>query len=164
MPAPETREPVQSDPPSQPEFVANPGAAVLARLDTALPRKGSLIPADITIEGKIDGDGRIRIVGKFEGDVDVQGRRTIGAGARLTGDVRADRVTIAGYLEGNVEQASPVDLRRAGVVIGDLKADSLTVAAGARLRGQAEFAWDHGTGAKAGNPSNVQGTLISANP
>jgi cytoskeletal protein CcmA (bactofilin family) len=37
-----------------------------------------------------------------------------------------------------------VDLQQTGVVIGDVKAGSLTVAAGARLRGQAEFGWDDG--------------------
>jgi len=62
--------------------------------------------------------------------------------------VRADKVTIAGELEGNVEQASLVDLQQTGVVLGDIKAGTLTVAAGARLRGSAEFGWDDGKGPK----------------
>jgi cytoskeletal protein CcmA (bactofilin family) len=108
--------------------------------------KESLIAADITIEGKIEGGGSVRIAGKFKGDVNVQGDLTIDAGAKLTGGVRADKVTIAGELEGNVEQATLVDLQHSGVIIGDVKAGSLTVAAGARLRGQAEFGWDDGKG------------------
>jgi len=56
--------------------------------------------------------------------------------------VRADKVTIAGELEGNVEEATLVNLLDSGIVVGDLRAGSLTVAAGARLRGQAEFGWD----------------------
>jgi cytoskeletal protein CcmA (bactofilin family) len=80
--------------------------------------------------------------------VNVQGDLTIETGAKLTGAVRADKVTIAGELEGNVEQATLVDLLQSGVVIGDVKAGSLTVAAGARLRGQAEFGWDDGKGGK----------------
>jgi len=48
------------------------------------------------------------------------------------------------------------------VVIGDLKAGSITVAAGARLRGQAEFGWDDGKGAKAGKLSKVHDAEISA--
>jgi cytoskeletal protein CcmA (bactofilin family) len=134
----------------------------LARGDTALSRKESLIAADITIEGKIEGGGSVRIAGKFKGDVNVQGDLTIEAGAKLTGAVRADKVTIAGELEGNVEQASLVDLQQTGVVVGDLKAGSLTVAAGARLRGQAEFGWDDGKGAKAGKLSKVHDAEISA--
>jgi cytoskeletal protein CcmA (bactofilin family) len=112
-------------------------------------RKESLIAADITIEGKIEGGGSVRIAGKFKGDVNVQGDLTIENGAKLTGAVRADKVTIAGELEGNVEEATLVDLLQSGVVIGDVKAGSLSVAAGARLRGQAEFGWDD---AKPGKP------------
>ena len=156
-PAPEAWEPSKHDAPSKPELVPSPAAAPIARADTGLPRKESLIAADITIEGKIEGGGSVRIAGKFKGDVKVQGDLTIEAGAKLTGGVRADKVTIAGELEGNVEQSSHVDLLQTGVVMGDLKAGSLTVAAGARMRGQAEFGWDDGKGSKAGKPSNGHG-------
>jgi cytoskeletal protein CcmA (bactofilin family) len=152
-PAPEAREPARFDAPSKPELVPSPAAAPIARADTGLPRKESLIAADITIEGKIEGGGSVRIAGKFKGDVSVQGDLTIEAGAKLTGSVRADKVTIGGELEGNVEEASRVDLLQTGVVMGDLKAGSLTVATGARMRGQAEFGWDEGKGAKAGKHS-----------
>jgi hypothetical protein len=66
------------------------------------PRKESLIAADLTIEGKIEGGGSVRIAGKFKGDVNVQGDLTIEAGAKLIGSVRADKVVISGELEGNV--------------------------------------------------------------
>ena len=156
-PAPEAWEPSKHDAPSKPELVPSPAAAPIARADTGLPRKESLIAADITIEGKIEGGGSVRVAGKFKGDVNVQGDLTIETGAKLTGSVRADKVTIAGELEGNVEQASRVNLLETGVVIGDLKAGSLTVATGARMRGQAEFGWDDGKGSKAGKPSNGHG-------
>src|SRR6478672_9560387 len=113
-----------------------------ARTESTQARKESLIAADITVEGKIEGAGSVRIAGKFKGDVNVQGDLTIEPGAKLTGSVRADKVSIAGELEGNVEEASLVTLLETGVVVGDLRAGSLTVAAGARVRGQAEFGWD----------------------
>jgi cytoskeletal protein CcmA (bactofilin family) len=160
--APETRAPTGYDAPPKPELVASPVAAPLARADTGLPRKESLIAADITIEGKIDGTGSVRIAGKFKGDVNVAGDLTIEAGAKLTGGVRADKVAIAGELEGNVEQASRVDLLSTGVVIGDLKAGSLTVAAGARMRGQAEFGWDDSDGSKSARHSNGYGAESGA--
>jgi cytoskeletal protein CcmA (bactofilin family) len=156
-PAPEAREPARFDAPPKPELVPSAAAAPAARADTGLPRKESLIAVDITIEGKIEGGGSVRIAGKFKGDVNVQGDLTIEAGATLTGGVRADKVTIAGELEGNVEEASRVDLMQTGVVTGDLKAGSLTVAAGARMRGQAEFGWDDSKGSKAGKHSDGHG-------
>jgi cytoskeletal protein CcmA (bactofilin family) len=161
-PIPEAREPVRYDALSQPEFAPSPPVALAVRADTGLPRHESLIAADITIEGKIEGGGSIRIAGKFKGDVSVQGDLTIEAGAKLTGGVRADKVTIAGELEGNVEQASHVDLLQTGVVIGELKAGSLAVAAGARMRGQAEFGWDDDKTSKVGKRSNGHGVESGA--
>src|SRR5213080_1713109 len=147
--APEAMGAVRFDTPSKPELVPSPIYVPVASPDTGLPRKESLIAADITIEGKIEGGGSVRIAGKFKGNVSVQGDLTIEAGAKLTGSVRADNVTIAGELEGNVEEASHVDLSPTGVLTGDLKAGSLTVAAGARMRGQVEFGWDDGKAPKA---------------
>jgi cytoskeletal protein CcmA (bactofilin family) len=104
--------------------------------------KESLIASDITIEGKIEGSGHVRIAGKFKGDVNVQGDLSIEKDAKLNGSVRATKVTVAGELEGNIEAAAQVDLQQSGVLIGDLKAGSLIVAAGSRMRGHAEFGWD----------------------
>jgi len=104
--------------------------------------KESLIASDITIEGKIEGTGHVRIAGKFKGDVNVQGDLTIEKDAKLNGSVRAKKITVAGELEGNIEAASQVELQQSGVLIGDLKAGSLTVAAGSRMRGQVEFGWE----------------------
>ena len=163
-PSPETKEPARYDTAARPELTPAPApaptAAPAARADTAPTRKESLIASDITIEGKIEGGGSVRIAGKFKGDVSVQGDLTIEAGAKVTGSVRADKVTIAGDLEGNVEQASLVDLLQTGVVVGDLKAGSLTVAAGARMRGQAEFGWDEGKVPKAGKLARIHDAEI----
>ena len=104
--------------------------------------KESLIASDITIEGKIEGSGHVRIAGRFKGDVNVQGDLTIEKDAKLNGGVRAKKVTGAGEREGNIDTAAQVELQQSGVLIGDLKAGSLTVAAGSRMRGQAEFGWE----------------------
>jgi cytoskeletal protein CcmA (bactofilin family) len=104
--------------------------------------KESLIAAGLTIEGKIEGSGHVRIAGNFKGDVNVQGNLTIEAGARVTGGVRANTVVVGGELEGNIDAAARVELLQTGVLNGDLKAGSLIVAAGSRMRGRAEFGWD----------------------
>ncbi|MFO7304113.1 MAG: polymer-forming cytoskeletal protein [Gammaproteobacteria bacterium] len=112
---------------------------------TSPPRadtKESILAAGLTIEGKIEGAGNVRIAGNFKGDIHVQGNLTIEAGAKVTGGVRAHTVIVAGELEGNIDAASRVELLQTGVLNGDLKAGSLTVAAGSRMRGHAEFGWD----------------------
>src|SRR5262245_2631528 len=54
--------------------------------------KESLLAAGLTIEGKIEGAGHVRIAGNFKGDVHVQGNLTIEPGAKVTGGVRANTV------------------------------------------------------------------------
>ncbi|MBD9477703.1 polymer-forming cytoskeletal protein [Pseudoxanthomonas sp. PXM02] len=125
-----------------PAVTAPPGTRPVERPAPQEALKESLIAADLTIEGKIEGTGHIRIAGKFKGDVNVQGDLTIETGAKLNGGVRAKKVTIAGELEGNIESASRVELLSSGVLVGDVKAGALTVAAGSRMRGNAEFGWD----------------------
>jgi cytoskeletal protein CcmA (bactofilin family) len=103
--------------------------------------KESILASDLTIEGKIEGSGHVRIAGSFKGDVNVQGNLTIEAGARVTGQVRASTVIVAGELHGNIEGAARVEIQETGILVGDVKAGSLTVSAGSRMRGQVEFGW-----------------------
>lgn len=109
------------------------------RVDTS---REALISAGLTIEGKIQGTGHVRIAGHFNGDVQVEGNVTIEPGARITGQVRAQIVVVGGELEGNIEGATRVELLETGVLSGDLKAAALVVAAGSRMRGRVEFGWD----------------------
>jgi cytoskeletal protein CcmA (bactofilin family) len=121
------------EPPARP-------AATQHRADAST--KESIIAAGLTIEGKIEGSGHVRIAGDFKGDVNVQGNLTIEAGAHVTGGVKADTVVVGGQLDGNIDASSRVELLQTGVFNGELKAGSLTVAAGSRMRGKAEFGWD----------------------
>ena len=88
-PLPEAKEatqPVRYDaPPPKPEAVHTPAPtpAPVTRTESHAPRKESLIAADITIEGKIEGGGSVRIAGNFKGDVNVDGDLALESGAKL---------------------------------------------------------------------------------
>jgi cytoskeletal protein CcmA (bactofilin family) len=124
------------------ETARAPAAATAAPAARAGEVKESVLAAGLTIEGKIEGAGNVRVAGSFKGDVHVQGNLTIEQGAKITGSVRANTVIVGGELEGNIDAATRVELLQTGVLNGDLKAGSLTVAAGSRMRGRAEFGWD----------------------
>lgn len=141
-PVAETREPLRTE--TLPRAEPAPAFAATPATEPERARKESLIAADLTIEGKIEGTGSVRIAGKFKGDVNVQGDLLIETGAKVTGAVRAEKIVVAGELEGNIEGAARVDLQQSGIITGDVKAGSFTVAAGARMRGQAVFGWDDG--------------------
>jgi cytoskeletal protein CcmA (bactofilin family) len=148
FPSPDaTPTPAKSD---LPPFVEQPKADLAAVPRTAAPaparekaKSESLIAPDLAIEGKIEGTGHVRIAGRFKGDVDVRGDLTIESGAQVTGSIRAEKVSISGELIGNVETATHVDLLQSGSLTGDLKAATATVAAGARMRGMADFGWEN---------------------
>jgi cytoskeletal protein CcmA (bactofilin family) len=127
----------------------SPTQAAPPRATSSTELKESLIAADLTIEGKIEGSGHVRIAGKFKGDVNVKGDLTIEKSAKLNGGVRANKVTVAGELEGNIESASRVEMLDSAVMTGDLKAGSLTVAAGSRIRGHVECGWGDADAQKA---------------
>jgi cytoskeletal protein CcmA (bactofilin family) len=105
------------------------------------PAKESLIAADVTIEGKIEGAGHVRIAGRFKGDVNVEGNVTIEQGAHVTGQIAAATVVVSGEVHGNIVASSRVELLETGAISGDVKAAVLTVAAGSRMRGTADFGW-----------------------
>ena len=141
---PPPRDALQREP-ERPAIAEVPRRAVVEAIEPrSAPRaeaKESLIAADLTIEGKIEGAGHVRIAGRFKGDVQVQGNLTIENGAHLAGQVRAKQVTVAGELHGNIDGAGRVEVLETGVLVGDVKAGSVSIAAGSRMRGQIEFGW-----------------------
>src|SRR5436190_19246631 len=58
--------------------------------------KESVIAADLTMEGKIEGAGHVRMAGRCKGDVNVVGGIGSGSGAKITGSVRGGMVTAGG--------------------------------------------------------------------
>jgi cytoskeletal protein CcmA (bactofilin family) len=127
---------VPSVPPPAAEPARRPGERA-----TGAPAKESLIAADVTIEGKIEGAGHVRIAGRFKGDVNVQGNVTIEQGAHVTGQIAAAMVIVSGEVHGNIDASARVELLETGAINGDVRAAVLTVAAGSRMRGNADFGW-----------------------
>jgi cytoskeletal protein CcmA (bactofilin family) len=144
--------PADVSPRKDAEFRPEPAAShsTAPARTTSREMRESLISSELTIEGKIEGSGHVRIAGRFKGEVNVQGNLAIEPGAKLTGGVRAHTVVVGGELEGNITDATKVELLETGVLTGDVKAGSLTVAAGSRMRGQVEFGWEEGARQKSG--------------
>jgi cytoskeletal protein CcmA (bactofilin family) len=143
--SPPAAAPVPMERSPAPERSASNEAAMAAVPRRPAPRSEggeSVIAANLTIEGKIEGSGNVRMAGRFKGDVRIDGNFNIDPGAHLTGQVLAAVVVVGGELQGNIESAKRVDVLEGGVIVGDVKAGSITVAAGSRMRGHVEFGWD----------------------
>jgi cytoskeletal protein CcmA (bactofilin family) len=144
-PAPVAERPAPSDRVTNDRISSDAALAAAQRRPAPVARgEGgeSVIAANLTIEGKIEGSGNVRMAGRFKGDVRIDGNFNIEPGAHLTGQVLAAVVVVGGELQGNIESAKRVDVLEGGVIVGDVKAGSITVAAGSRMRGHVEFGWD----------------------
>ena len=154
--APFPENPVSAPPITTP--IASTPTPVAQVTPSATPAlRESIISPDLSIEGKIEGAGHVRIAGKFKGDVNVKGNLTLEEGAKLNGSVRADRVSLAGELDGNIDSAEHVDLQKTCALNGDIKAKTVTIAAGSRVKGHIECGWgdsDTPESKRNGTPAN----------
>ena len=146
-----TNDPALAAAPRRPTPAPAPAPVVRDRVDAG----ESVIAANLSIEGKIEGTGNVKMAGKFKGDVRIDGNFTIDSGAHVTGQVLAGIVVVGGELQGNVESAKRIDVLETGVIVGDVKAGSITVAAGSRMRGHVEFGWDDEKSLKMTNAPSV---------
>src|SRR4030088_290970 len=156
---PQSAPPPERTPPER--HASEPALAVSPRRPTPKPSSEggeSVIAANLTIEGKIEGTGNVKIAGRFKGDVRIDGNFSIEHGAHLTGQVLAGIVVVGGELQGNIESAKRVDVLEGGVIVGDVKAGSITVAAGSRMRGHVEFGWADDKASKATGLTTATGT------
>ena len=100
----------------------------------------SILAAGLTIEGKIECSGNIRVAGRFQGNVKVTGELTIEPGASIDGEVTADTVLVGGEVQGLIVAASRVEFKESGVLIGALKA-GLELGLWHGVRDDAETTW-----------------------
>ncbi len=143
----------RTEPPQEPVGRTSPGP--VRRMEdqrivspTARPSE-SVLSAGLTIEGKIEGTGNVRISGRVKGNINVKGEFTIEPGASIDGEVTADTVLVGGEVRGKIVASSRVEFKESGTLVGDLTAGTLTVAAGSKMRGNVAFGWKEGETADA---------------
>ena len=102
---------VQSEPVEKVEPAPAPMPAVAPRKESVpRDRYESVLGSGVSIEGKMEGDGDVRIAGKFKGDIHIRGNLNIQKGAHLTAKINADAVTIEGEVDGTVVASGQVTL------------------------------------------------------
>jgi len=154
----------QSEPIEKTEPAPAPVPPVAPRRES-IPRdrNESVLGSGVSIEGKMEGDGDVRIAGKFKGDIHIKGNLNIQKGAHLTAKINAEAVTIEGEIDGTIVASGQVMLSESGQFVGDLKAKTLTVAAGSRMRGNVEFGWNESEALKYANGrAHDSGKSVSA--
>lgn len=108
----------------------------------------SLLGPGLRWEGTLQGQGRVRLEGHFQGVIRVQGEVTVGPQGRvIVEEIEALTVVIAGLLQGPVK-AKHVVLKHTGRLHGDVVTTSLEAEAGGFLKGRVQmeerltFSWE----------------------
>jgi cytoskeletal protein CcmA (bactofilin family) len=99
-----------------------------------MEEKLTIVDAAARVEGKLTGKDA-RILGRFEGEIQLTGRLQIGDGAEVEARVRAEACEIGGRYRGQLEARSVVLLEKARVE-GSLSSETLAVREGAQLDGE----------------------------
>ena len=97
----------------------------------------SSISRDVTVVGKIFGEGTVQLFGRIEGEVRAS-TVLIGEGAQIEGDLVAEEVLVAGEVKGTIH-ANQVKLNSTAVVEGDIFHRSLSIDENARFEGLSKY-------------------------
>ena len=89
--------------------------------------------------GRLTGEGGVRIEGTFEGEIQLNGLLVVGTTGRVTcEDLRARTVIVAGTVRGDLT-AHKVEIRASGRVWGNVTTKAFATEEGAFLRGQIQM-------------------------
>ena len=96
----------------------------------------AFLGAQISVKGKVSGAGNLIVMGRLEGQFEIDGELIVAPPAVVTGEIRAGSVTISGTLTGTVAARERIHLEKGAVVTGSLAGARLTVADGAVFNGE----------------------------
>lgn len=93
----------------------------------------TMIDAQTDIRGKLKGKDA-RVLGRFNGEVNLSGRLVLGEGSQVEATVKAEAAEIAGVFKGDISVRSLLLLEQASVE-GTIDAQVLAVREGAQMNG-----------------------------
>jgi cytoskeletal protein CcmA (bactofilin family) len=94
------------------------------------------IGADVTLKGELSGAGALAILGRFEGDIALDGTLHVGPDARVDANITADAIVVAGVVRGNLSADTRVEILPGGSLTGSVKSGSFAAADGASVKGE----------------------------
>lgn len=97
---------------------------------------GSIIGADMVVEGNIKATEAIRVEGNVKGDVSSEGTLVISSTGKVIGNIKGNNIMIAGTIEGDLFSGGRTEVASTGKIIGNIRTKSLIVDENAVFQGQ----------------------------
>lgn len=96
----------------------------------------SLIAKHLELKGNLNGAGDLRIDGKIEGDVTLNGNLFLTENAQVKGNIQANNLQCNGIIEGNIFIKEKFTIGSKSKIIGDIKTKILIIEEGAEINGK----------------------------
>jgi len=108
------------------------------RTDAA--QMNGFIGKDVTINGKMEFDGSVRVDGHFNGEINaMNGTLIIGESAVLEAKVKVDTAIVSGEFRGEIEGKSRIELRAPAKMYGNTTTANLIIGEGVLFEGTCEM-------------------------
>lgn len=102
------------------------------------PGQENILNGEVEIKGNLKFTNSLRFEGKIEGQVQSEGKFTLGATGEVRGDIVVSQAVIEGKVHGNVVCADRIELKARAQLFGDLKASRLVIEEGVVFSGKCE--------------------------
>ncbi len=99
----------------------------------------TIIGSGTSFDGKLTAKGTLRIDGRVDGEVEVEGNIFLGENSVINADIACNNLTVAGEVNGTVTLAGKLHIARTGKVIGDISVGNLIISDGAVFKGNCKM-------------------------
>jgi cytoskeletal protein CcmA (bactofilin family) len=96
----------------------------------------TVIGEGMTLKGELHGAGPITVLGRFEGDIVIEGTITVGAGGQVDANITAAAIVIDGVVRGNLSADTKVEIGPTGSLTGSVKSAALSASDGATVKSE----------------------------
>jgi cytoskeletal protein CcmA (bactofilin family) len=96
----------------------------------------SVIGEGLTLKGELHGTGPITVLGRFEGDIVIEGTVIVGAGGHVDANITADAIVIDGVVRGNLSADTKVEIGPTGSLTGSVRSAALSASDGATVKSE----------------------------
>ena len=121
----------------------------------------TVVGSESQISGEFFSSGNVRMDGKFQGSLKIEGNILIGESADICADIDARNISIAGSVRGDVT-GHKVQLLRTGRIWGDISASALTTEEGAFIDGKIAMVGHAAMQSEALDVEQERGSAISS--
>jgi cytoskeletal protein CcmA (bactofilin family) len=93
----------------------------------------------LAVKGNVSGSGNVIMMGRLDGEVDLNGELVVAPPAVVKGDIKAANLTVSGRVGGSLTARGKIHLEKSAVVEGRMSAPRVSMADGASFNGEIEM-------------------------